>query len=213
MLLTGDIERAAEDFLARNASLKAHVLLVPHHGSRTSSSEAFIEAVGPRWAIVPAGYRNRFGHPAREVLARYEGAKVSVLRTDLGGAVSVVLNRDVHRSASATHPAIPAIGACIATPCLAPLDARIEWSRGALPRPRGVGTMAKKGSGTVYRVTEVIGTSANSWEDAARNAVNTAAGTLRDLRIAEIEKLDVRIEDGKIVQFRARLALSFKYDS
>jgi len=76
-----------------------------------------------------------------------------------------------------------------------------------------VGTTAKKGSGTVYRVTEVIGTSANSWEDAARNAVNTAAGTLRDLRIAEIEKLDVRIEDGKIVQFRARLALSFKYDS
>jgi dodecin len=73
--------------------------------------------------------------------------------------------------------------------------------------------MAKKGSGTVYRITEVIGTSSNSWEDAARNAVNTAAGTLRDLRIAEIEKLDVRIEDGKIVQFRARLALSFKYDS
>ena len=73
--------------------------------------------------------------------------------------------------------------------------------------------MAKKGSGTVYRVTEVISTSTNSWEDAARNAVNTAAGTLRDLRIAEIEKLDVRIEDGKIVQFRARLALSFKYDS
>ena len=72
--------------------------------------------------------------------------------------------------------------------------------------------MAKKGSGTVYRVTEVIGTSANSWEDAARNAVSTAAGTLRDLRIAEIEKLDVRIEDGKVVQFRARLALSFKYE-
>jgi dodecin len=73
--------------------------------------------------------------------------------------------------------------------------------------------MAKKGDTGVYRVTEVIGTSTNSWEDAARNAVNTAAGTLRDLRIAEIEKLDVRIEDGKIVQFRARLALSFKYDS
>jgi dodecin len=72
--------------------------------------------------------------------------------------------------------------------------------------------MAKKGGGTVYRVTEVIGTSDNSWEDAARNAVNTAAGTLRDLRIAEIEKLDVKIEDGKVVQFRARLALSFKYE-
>ena len=72
--------------------------------------------------------------------------------------------------------------------------------------------MAKKGGGTVYRVTEVIGTSANSWEDAARNAVSTAAGTLRDLRIAEIEKLDVKIEDGKITQFRARMALSFKYE-
>jgi flavin-binding protein dodecin len=73
--------------------------------------------------------------------------------------------------------------------------------------------MAKKGSETVYRVTEVIGTSGNSWEDAARNAVKTAASSLRDLRIAEIEKLDVKIEDGKIVQFRARLALSFKYDA
>jgi len=75
-------------------------------------------------------------------------------------------------------------------------------------------TMAKKGGGgTVYRVTEVIGTSSNSWEDAARNAVRTAASSLRDLRIAEIEKLDVKIEDGKIVQFRARMALSFKYDA
>jgi hypothetical protein len=74
--------------------------------------------------------------------------------------------------------------------------------------------MARKGGGdAVYRVTEVIGTSASSWEDAARNAVKTAAGTLRDLRIAEIEKLDVKIEDGKVVQFRARLALSFKYSA
>ena len=74
--------------------------------------------------------------------------------------------------------------------------------------------MAKKGgaSNTVYRVTEVIGTSEVSWEDAARNAVETAASSLRDLRIAEIEKLDVKIEDGKVVQFRARLALSFKYE-
>jgi len=73
--------------------------------------------------------------------------------------------------------------------------------------------MAKKGGAAVYRVTEVIGTSSNSWEDAARNAVKMAAGTLRDLRIAEVTKLDVRIDDkGKISQFRARLALSFKYD-
>ena len=72
--------------------------------------------------------------------------------------------------------------------------------------------MAKKGGATVYRITEVIGTSPNSWEDAARKAVSTAAGTLRDLRIAEIEKLDVKIENGKITQFRARMALSFKYE-
>jgi flavin-binding protein dodecin len=72
--------------------------------------------------------------------------------------------------------------------------------------------MAKKGGGTVYRVTEVIGTSSSSWEDAARNAVKTAGATLRDLRIAEVTKLDVRIDDGGIAQFRARLALSFKYE-
>lgn len=71
--------------------------------------------------------------------------------------------------------------------------------------------MAKKGGSAVYRVTEVIGTSTQSWEDAARNAVKTAAGTLRDLRIAEVEKLDVKVEGGKVVQFRARLSLSFKY--
>ena len=73
--------------------------------------------------------------------------------------------------------------------------------------------MAKQGENAVYRVTQVIGTSSSSWEDAARNAVQTASGTLRDLRIAEIEKLDVKIEDGNVVQFRARLALSFKYDA
>ena len=65
----------------------------------------------------------------------------------------------------------------------------------------------------VYRVTEVIGTSTSSWEDAAKNAVKTAAQSLRDLRIAEITKLDVRIEDGKVSQFRARVSLSFKYEA
>ena len=70
-----------------------------------------------------------------------------------------------------------------------------------------------KGNNAVYRVTEVIGTSSNSWEDAARSAVKTAAKSLRDLRIAEITKLDVKVEAGKVVQFRARLALSFKYDA
>lgn len=72
--------------------------------------------------------------------------------------------------------------------------------------------MAKKGETGVYRVTEVIGTSATSWEEAAKNAVQTAASTLRDLRIAEITKLDMRLESGKVVQYRARVSLSFKYE-
>ena len=73
--------------------------------------------------------------------------------------------------------------------------------------------MATQGGGAVYRVTEVIGSSTSSWEDAARQAVETAAGTLRDLRIAEVTKLDVRLDDsGRIAQFRTRLSLSFKYE-
>ena len=72
--------------------------------------------------------------------------------------------------------------------------------------------MAKKDTHAVYRVTEVIGTSSQSWEDAARSAVVTASKTLRDLRIAEVTKLDVRVEDGKVTQFRTRLSLSFKYE-
>jgi competence protein ComEC len=94
MLLTGDIERAAEWTLVEKVP-KTDVLLVPHHGSRTSSTEEFISAVAPRWAVVPAGYRNRFGHPAREVLERYERAQVGVLRTDLDGAVTIVLKNEV----------------------------------------------------------------------------------------------------------------------
>ena len=66
---------------------------------------------------------------------------------------------------------------------------------------------------SVYRVTEVIGTSEESWEAATRNAVETAARTVRDLRIAEVVRLDVTIENGKITSYRARLNISFKYDS
>ena len=59
---------------------------------------------------------------------------------------------------------------------------------------------------------EVVGVSEQSWEDAARHAVETASGSLRDLRIAEVTKLDVKVEDGKVAAFRARLSLSFKYE-
>jgi flavin-binding protein dodecin len=73
--------------------------------------------------------------------------------------------------------------------------------------------MAKKTAGGVYRVTEIIGTSKTSWEEAAANAVKTAATSLRDLRVAEVEKLDLKVENGKVVAYRARLSLSFKYES
>jgi flavin-binding protein dodecin len=66
---------------------------------------------------------------------------------------------------------------------------------------------------SVYRVTEVIGTSSESWEAAARNAVATAAGTIRDLRIAEVVREDVTIENGEISAFRVRLNISFKYET
>jgi len=74
--------------------------------------------------------------------------------------------------------------------------------------------MAKKARAkdSVYRITELVGTSANSWEEAAGNAVKTASSTLRELRIAEVTKLDVVIENGKITAYRARVSLSFKYE-
>jgi len=65
---------------------------------------------------------------------------------------------------------------------------------------------------SVYRVTEVIGASPDSWEAAARNAVETAAQTIRDLRVAEATRFDVTIEDGKVTGYRVRLDISFKYE-
>ena len=65
---------------------------------------------------------------------------------------------------------------------------------------------------TVYKVVEVIGTSSKSWEDAAANAVETASSTLRDLRIAEVVKMDMKVEAGKVTAFRTRVLLSFKYE-
>ena len=66
---------------------------------------------------------------------------------------------------------------------------------------------------SVYRVTEIIGTSTESWEAAARNAVETAARTVRDLRIAEATRFDVTIADGKVAEYRVRLDVSFKFES
>jgi len=75
--------------------------------------------------------------------------------------------------------------------------------------------MAKKSGSqdSVYRVTEVIGKSTKSWEDAAKNAVETAAGTLRNLRVAEVVKMDMTVKKGKVQSYRTRVLLSFKYES
>ncbi len=88
VLLAGDIEAAQEAALVRRQgdALRSDVLLVPHHGSRTSSSAAFLDAVAPRVAIVQAGFRNRFGHPAPEVLERHEARGIDVVRSDRCGA-------------------------------------------------------------------------------------------------------------------------------
>ena len=65
----------------------------------------------------------------------------------------------------------------------------------------------------VYRITEVIGTSTVSWEDAAKKAVETASKSLRDLRVAEVVKQDLKIENGKVAAYRTRVLVSFKYES
>ena len=75
--------------------------------------------------------------------------------------------------------------------------------------------MAKKSKGAegIYKIVDVVGVSATSWEDAGRRAVETAAESLRDLRVAEVTKTDMKVDNGKVVAFRTRVSLSFKYES
>lgn len=100
VLLTGDIEAAGEARLLRDApdDLRADVLVTPHHGSRTSSSAAFIDAVRPALTIHSAGWHHRFGHPAREVVARYAARGVRQIATGDSGAVSVEFDMNGRRT-------------------------------------------------------------------------------------------------------------------
>jgi competence protein ComEC len=93
LLLPGDIERRSEEELLRHGPgrLRADVLLAPHQGSRTSSIPHFVQAVGPSVVIFPIGYRNRFGHPHREVVRRYADRGVRIYRTDRDGAVTIAI--------------------------------------------------------------------------------------------------------------------------
>jgi competence protein ComEC len=95
LLLTGDIERTAEsEILATNTIGPVDVLLVPHHGSRTSSTSAFVAATRPQWALVPAGHRNRWGFPRPEVVRRWEAAGAEVVLGPASGAVEFDLHPD-----------------------------------------------------------------------------------------------------------------------
>jgi len=93
LLLTGDVEKRAEQKLIERAgeSLKSDVLLAPHHGSKTSSFPAFLDAVSPSLAVFSVGYRNRFRHPHPDVAARYVERKIPMLRTDELGAITIKL--------------------------------------------------------------------------------------------------------------------------
>jgi flavin-binding protein dodecin len=73
--------------------------------------------------------------------------------------------------------------------------------------------MAKKGREGIYKIVDVVGVSKTSWEDAGRRAVETAATSLRDLRVAEVTKMDMRVDNGKVSAFRTRVSLSFKYEA
>jgi competence protein ComEC len=90
-LLPGDIEKKVEnELVAEDAPLKADFLKVPHHGSKTSSTDAFVEAVAPKFAVVSVGDGNQFGHPVDSVVARYAAAGVRFLRTDRDGEVTAL---------------------------------------------------------------------------------------------------------------------------
>lgn len=108
LLLTGDAPALVEtEMVASGADLAADWLSVPHHGSRSSSSDALLDAARPRWASVQAGYRNRFGHPAPEVLARYMARGVHVVRSDEAGAAQWRFRSDgtveLHRWRASAH--------------------------------------------------------------------------------------------------------------
>jgi competence protein ComEC len=105
MLLTADIERRSEATLVTQlgGALRADVLLSPHHGSKTSSTEAFLDVVQPDIVVISSGYRNRFRHPHPDVMARYDERGIAVHNTSEAGAVRIVLPASVHQSVEVTR--------------------------------------------------------------------------------------------------------------
>jgi competence protein ComEC len=124
ILLPADIERRSEEELAAGVPhrLRADILLAPHQGSRTSSSHGFLQAVAPRIVIFPVGYRNRFGHPHADVLARYEEAGARIYRTDRDGALTFSVSPETgisvtpFRSVYRRYWQAPLVGDAVAGP-------------------------------------------------------------------------------------------------
>jgi len=129
-LLPGDIERRSEEELLRRTpgGLRADVLLAPHQGSRTSSTPDFVRAVEPRIVVFPVGYRNRFGHPHREVIRRYRDVGTGVYRTDRDGAVAISIRAEglisvtPHRALYRRYWQTPLIGDPVPDPLLLAKD-------------------------------------------------------------------------------------------
>ncbi|MGZ8189604.1 MAG: DNA internalization-related competence protein ComEC/Rec2 [Methylococcaceae bacterium] len=97
VLLTGDIEASSESWLVDtyNTNLQSNVLIAPHHGSKTSSTARFLQVVQPEYVLIPAGYRNQFGHPHKDVLSRYQTIKAKWLNTADSGAISINVKNNV----------------------------------------------------------------------------------------------------------------------
>jgi len=90
VLMAGDIEQPAElDLVRSGIDLRADVLKVPHHGSKTSSTAVFIDKVKPSWAVLSVGERSRFGHPNRDVVERYSERGVTMLQTGRNGTITI----------------------------------------------------------------------------------------------------------------------------
>jgi len=114
LLLTADIEAPQEQALMKKwttAELRSTVMLVPHHGSRTSSTQAWLDAVAPRLAVVQVGKRNAYGHPHAEVVRRYEASHIPVVMTPACGAF-VWESSDLAALASPAAPGQPPLGRC-----------------------------------------------------------------------------------------------------
>ena len=97
IMLTGDIEKKAELHLIDiwGDQLQSDILISPHHGSKTSSSEQFLTVVKPKWVVISSGYKNRFNHPAKVVVTRYQDHKIKTLNTNCTGQIDIQIGNNI----------------------------------------------------------------------------------------------------------------------